>query len=159
MEAGYLTMVEVLTVDFRTGQIEPHQVSFSRVNPKVFDLRNELLELFPGTEIKVKNQTLLLEEDQRLSEVVEAKAQLTALVKERMVRGTDEPDQKRAAVVNKTRGMVAIEDKKSNGLIYLGPDEISNDLKLEKRILSSNSFHVFRYKTDSLAVHSSYHFK
>ena len=153
MQAGHLTMLEVLTVDFRTGQMEPHQVSFSRVDPTVFDLKNELLEVFPQTEIRVKNQSLLLEEQERLSQLMEADAQLTALVMERMVRGIDEPDEKRAPVVNKTGGMVVIEDKKTNGLIFLGPDEISNDLKLEKMwIHTSKTFHVFRYKTESCCM-------
>ena len=149
--------VGVLVVDLRSGEVEARQFSVAR-REEVSYLVNELLEIYPGTNIQLKNQGLRLEENERLSDVLkmmDPEDQLTALVRERMW-GVDEPDMKRDRVQNISKCKVVIQDKKGNNPFFLDPQDLTNSLKIKKEWFSSKElFMVFRSESESLSVSSS----
>ena len=153
MERG-MNDVGVLVVDLRSGEVEARQVSVGR-REEVSYLVNELLEIYPGTDIQLKNQGLRLDENERLSDVLkmmDPEDQLTALVRERMW-GMDQVDMKRDRVQNISSCKVVIQDKKGNNPFFLDPEDLTNSLTFKKNWFTSKElFVVFRSEAESQIV-------
>ena len=84
MEEGDLRDIEVTVFDLRSGEIETRQVQVAGTSTVLYVI-NELLELYPGTEVRLRNECLRLEEADLLRDVLDPDENLTALVKERIL--------------------------------------------------------------------------
>ena len=76
--------IEVTVFDLRSGEIETRQVQVAGTSTVLYVI-NELLELYPGTEVRLRNECLRLEEADLLRDVLDPDENLTALVKERIL--------------------------------------------------------------------------
>ena len=111
-----------------SGDVENRVFRSTEVST-VGNIIEELLQLYSDKDIEIKNQGLALDQQDRLTDVMDPGEVLTALVKDRDDNPEDE-DELRERLENVSDCKILIQQKKEGSPIILEPKDIPFDFKM-----------------------------